>query len=574
MSLISLLNDVLAAKFPHQQTPEDYQRTLSAWLNGNQQPGQVNVTGKIPGFADSPMAQATQLGGGAGMDFGQRQSGGLYDQGPTGSARQLASPGDADFLRSLPPQIGMKLLTEQYQQSNSPEQQQLVRSLQMRGTVADMLAKAQSNPTQFDPVNISPQIAGAGVTPPPDTNIPPTPSMPAKPAGVSGFDYGGGVTPGGITPDLINRLKVKIVGAGGDPSFLDALGPKAPIKASAGDQFLHPETLQPIASVPKSVEYLEPRPAFNPATGKTGMWQAAKDGSPGKWVDVEQPPPQPEAPLSPERFQQQRDLQAAGKEPAVPWDNPVEVEVNDGQGGTTQVLAQQNKTTGQWVTADQSRAPLDPKGMRIIKSDVTGGGRVQGQIMRLMGSAKQATAEIKNLVELPITASSGWFAGRGQEKGLRAATKEVLTNVVTSQEVQDFNTSMIGMGRALAGLESGGMQPNQSLQDQFNGLALKEGDTNLTKMRKLATMRQDAENALDSAMTSPILGKEQKAYALKLMDELKAAVPWTPSDVTRLEHSNNPRATLGDFAKGAGLAAPPAAPAGVIRYDAQGRRIP
>lgn len=250
-------------------------------------------------------------------------------------------------------------------------------------------------------------------------------------------------------------------------------------------------------------------------------------------------------------------LAKATREPASesnPYDNPVEVEINDGQGGTKQVLAQQNKKTGAWATADESRTPLDAGGIRVIKSDVTGGGRVQGQIMRLMGSAKQATAEIKNLVDLPVTASTGWFAGRKQGTGLLAATKEVLTNTVTSQEVQDFNTSMIGMGRALAGLESGGMQPNQSLQDQFSGLALKEGDTNITKMRKLATMRQDAENALDSAITSPILGKEQKAYAVNLMEELRKAVPWAPADVTRLEHSDNPSATLRDFASHTGLA--------------------
>lgn len=252
-----------------------------------------------------------------------------------------------------------------------------------------------------------------------------------------------------------------------------------------------------------------------------------------------------------------------------PYDNPVEVEVNDGQGGTKQVLAQQNKKTGAWTTADETRAPLDANGIRVIKSDVTGGGRVQGQIMRIMNSAKQATAEIKNLIELPVTASSGWFAGRKQGGGLLSATKEVLTNQVTSQEVQDFNTSMIGMGRALAGLESAGMQPNQALQNQFEGLALKEGDTHFTKMRKIATMRQDAENALDSAMVSPVLGKEQKAYAQKLIDELRTAVPWTPNDVTRLEQSENPRATLKSFANTAGLGdkkegeALPPAPKGV-----------
>lgn len=262
------------------------------------------------------------------------------------------------------------------------------------------------------------------------------------------------------------------------------------------------------------------------------------------------------------RGQNMADARAKEANGKARFDNPVEVEVNDGQGGTKQVLAQQDKVTGQWMTADQNRTPLDSTNMRVIKSDATGGGRVAGQVMRLMGSAKQATAELKNLAELPLEASTGWFGGHHQTTSLFGATKEVLANKVTSQDVQDTNVTMIGMGRALAGLESGGMQPNQSLQDQFSGLALKEGDTNMTKMRKLATMRQDADNALEAALTSPILGKEQKAYAQKLRVELQTAIPWTPSDVTRLERSDNPRATLKDFGGGAGLGGKPAASSG------------
>lgn len=256
------------------------------------------------------------------------------------------------------------------------------------------------------------------------------------------------------------------------------------------------------------------------------------------------------------RGQNMTDARAKDANGKTRFDNPVEVEVNDGQGGTKQVLAQQDKVTGQWMTADQNRSPLDSTNMRVIKSDATGGGRVAGQVMRLMGSAKQATAELKNLAELPLGASTGWFGGHHQGTSLFGATKEVLASKVTSQDVQDTNVTMIGMGRALAGLESGGMQPNQTLQDQFSGLALKEGDTNMTKMRKLATMRQDADNALEAALTSPILGKEQKAYAQKLREELKTAIPWTPSDVTRLERSDNPRASLKDFGDGKGLGAP------------------
>jgi hypothetical protein len=188
-----------------------------------------------------------------------------------------------------------------------------------------------------------------------------------------------------------------------------------------------------------------------------------------------------------------------------------------------------------------------------------------------MNSAKQATNEIGNLVHLPLESSTGWFGGRGQGPSLFAATKEVLANTVTSQEVQDFNVSMIGMSRSLATLESGGMQTNEALVKKFEGLALKEGDTNWTKMRKLATMRQDAQASIETLLTSPLMGKKQKEFAEALIKDLASAVPWTPNDVTRLQRDKNKNATLGDYAKSAGLGTPGLVE-GDIYTDAKGNR--
>jgi len=239
------------------------------------------------------------------------------------------------------------------------------------------------------------------------------------------------------------------------------------------------------------------------------------------------------------------------------FDKPQLVETDDGKGGTNRVLAQQNNRTGQWVTADEKRTPVDSNNMVIIPESMGagGGGRFAGQVMRILNSAKGATSEIANIVSLPIESSSGWFGGRSQGPSLLSATKEVLANTVTSQEAQDFNTSMIGMSRHLATLETGGMQTNEALVKKFEGLALKEGDTQWTKMRKLGTMRQDAQNAIESLMTSPLVGKKQIEFAQSLVKDLQAAVPWTPNDVTRLQRESvkNPSATIGDIGKKTGL---------------------
>ena len=240
------------------------------------------------------------------------------------------------------------------------------------------------------------------------------------------------------------------------------------------------------------------------------------------------------------------------------FDAPKLVEVDDGQGGTQRLMAQQNNRTGQWVTADEKRTPVDANNLVILPESMMagGGGRNAAMVTRTLTAAKDATTEIKNIVELPLEASTGWFQGSQNAAAhtLIGATKNILAQKVTSQDVQDFNTSMIGMGKALAALESGGMQTNQALIAQFDRLALNEGDTNLTKMRKLATMRQQAENALESNLTSPLMGKEQKEFSRQLIDELRTAVPWTPNDVTMLQRSKNPSASLRDFAKNVGLA--------------------
>lgn len=234
------------------------------------------------------------------------------------------------------------------------------------------------------------------------------------------------------------------------------------------------------------------------------------------------------------------------------WDAPKLLNVPDGTGGQTQILGQQNKLTGQWATADASRSPINAKGITIDTSTATGGGgRYQAQAGRILTDAKDATTDLGNLVNLPITASTGWFGNRGADSGksLLTSTIDVLANKVTPQEVQDTNTTAIGLGRALAGLETGGMQVNQGLMSQFEKLQLADGDTQFTKMRKLATMRQNASNALETFSTSPLASPEQKKYALGMLDDLGKAIPWTPADVTKLEYSKNPQVTIADIVR-------------------------
>jgi hypothetical protein len=240
------------------------------------------------------------------------------------------------------------------------------------------------------------------------------------------------------------------------------------------------------------------------------------------------------------------------------YDKPQLAEIDDGQGGTKRMMVQQNNRTGQWVSADQNRAPVDAANMVILPESMAGGGgaRTVAMTERVLESARQGTNDLANIATLPVSSSVGNFLGYeyGEPKSIWDATKKILLQTVQPQEVQDFRTSMGGLGRALGNIEAMGLSPPGSLSKSFETLALLPTDTNMTRMRKLAQIRQDIEGGLGILVTSPYIGKKQADAAKGLLSELEQAVPWTVKDVNALERSKNPKATLSDFAKGAGLA--------------------
>lgn len=56
--------------------------------------------------------------------------------------------------------------------------------------------------------------------------------------------------------------------------------------------------------------------------------------------------------------------------------NPQMISVPDGKGGVRQMMAQQSETTGQWVTADQNRTPIDAQGISLVPQGEIGMGDV------------------------------------------------------------------------------------------------------------------------------------------------------------------------------------------------------
>jgi hypothetical protein len=171
---------------------------------------------------------------------------------------------------------------------------------------------------------------------------------------------------------------------------------------------------------------------------------------------------------------------------------------------------------------------------------------------RVLGGANQAVAAIKNITELPVGASTG-VLGIGASPGhsLFSSVKGALTNEIASQDVQDYNTMLPGIERNLASIESAGLVPSNTFMGSFGKLELRQGDTQMTKLRKLAEMRQIIEKGLEPSLENPRVQPSQKELIKKIIDMTKQAVPFEHSDITRLQRAQqtNPSTTLNDLIK-------------------------
>lgn len=229
------------------------------------------------------------------------------------------------------------------------------------------------------------------------------------------------------------------------------------------------------------------------------------------------------------------------------------------------------------------------------------GNRAELYFNRTTKASTLAAEAAKNIMDLPIESSSGYFAGRGQSTGLMAAAKETLVNAATSQAVQDYNVMVSGLTRNLSTIESSGLAPPGSFTKSMDSVVLKEGDSELTKMRKMAEVRQIVEMGAEPDLANPKISTDQKAQLQAVVDKIKTAIPFTHADITALQRSNDPKITIADVVnarlRGAPLpmggptpdnysgtgaegtpaasttASPAAPPASILRYDASGNRV-
>lgn len=165
---------------------------------------------------------------------------------------------------------------------------------------------------------------------------------------------------------------------------------------------------------------------------------------------------------------------------------------------------------------------------------------------RVITAGNQAALDLQNVARLPLTASSGFFGGRKQGPGLLDAGREVLANTLTSQEAQSYNVLSAGFQRTLAAIEASGLAPNGSLIHAMDAVVAKEGDTNFTKMERLAQTAQIINGGLETMMTNPRLPPSTRDQVKTIMDKVTKAVPYTQGDLLDLQQAQlkDPNTTL------------------------------
>lgn len=181
------------------------------------------------------------------------------------------------------------------------------------------------------------------------------------------------------------------------------------------------------------------------------------------------------------------------------------------------------------------------------------GNRMEVMLDRIVRAGNEAATAAQNIMELPISSSTGLFGSARAGGSLLDSSKSVLANKVTSQDVQTYKTLIAGVKRNLAAIEASGLAPSGSLTEAMGAVEIQEGDTYVTKLRKMAELRQVVEKGLEPDLANPKIPDQQKQLIKDIISKMQQAIPFTQHDITTLESSGNPRTTIRDVATGKDL---------------------
>lgn len=204
-------------------------------------------------------------------------------------------------------------------------------------------------------------------------------------------------------------------------------------------------------------------------------------------------------------------------------------------------------------------------------ADATAGSMERRFLARVENAARNASADLQTIAQMPLSVSSGVFGiGKGPaNQGILAATKDSLRNKLNEEDVQIYNVVMQGLGNAMQTLEGFGLRGSEGMAARFQEqVEIRAGDAELTRLSRLAAARQSVENAVDTVLSQGVASPETQAALAKLKQDLAASIPFSPIDVVMLGRAPG-TVTLADIMKQRsatqpGSGQPSAAPQGAV----------
>lgn len=185
-------------------------------------------------------------------------------------------------------------------------------------------------------------------------------------------------------------------------------------------------------------------------------------------------------------------------------------------------------------------------------------GTASGQVAtRVITDAGEIIRSLGNMMDLPVGTTTGFFGNVITGTGVFSAPRDMLVQSLKSEDSRRYEQLFSGMLQALSQLESGGLRGSANASAAFESLKIKPGDSALTAIASLARMRDIVDVALESGLTNPIFGEQQKDLLREYRKTLHEKIPFTFKDIIEYETHANEQETFADFAKRSGLGKEP-----------------
>lgn len=249
------------------------------------------------------------------------------------------------------------------------------------------------------------------------------------------------------------------------------------------------------------------------------------------------------------RFAPATQTPVAGAEPAAPvQETPV----------STSVIGKNNADAALANATAQNPALFHPTGGNNPNAPKGGMGAILQRYAGATGTAaEQLGIEMHNMLQIPWGSDTGVLGtGFGADQGhdLLSTPLNALRNTMSSQNTQLYTQSAANIGRFIATLEKGGRPvTTQEGNAAAAAFTMNPGDTDLTRLQKMASLSQHAQAAVDSYLKffGGELSDDQKSYFNDLKKGFSASIPFDLDDVaalrTAVNHGQLNDHTVGQF---------------------------